>query len=108
MVNNIRTPRPGTTVASRRIAAAVDDEGWQKFRLSMKGKSTATKLDMLKKYWTDNGGTRTTHNDDSWKINVRVDNYIKALCRGGQLTPGQSLETVLTALDADWKSVIKK
>lgn len=105
MANNIRTPRVGLTETSRRIATAVDDEDWQLFRVSMKGKSTAKKLDMLKGYWRDNGGTQSTHNEDSWKINVRVDNYIKALCRGGQLGAGESLET---ALAADWKLVILK
>lgn len=127
--NSIRTPRVGTSVTSRRIAQAVDDEDWQKFRLSMKGKSTEQKLEMLEQYYTDAEATvfaRTLlgisasrrHADDpndprcmhsgvdmDCDVCVRLDNYIKALCRGGQLYPGESLETVL---NQDWKPRIKR
>jgi hypothetical protein len=38
-------------------------------------------------------------------ICIRVDNYLKALARGGQLESGVSLEK---ALEADWKLTIRK
>ena len=53
MANSIRTPRQGTSETSRRIAQAVDDEEWQEFRVSMKGKSTTDKLRMLKAYYNE-------------------------------------------------------
>jgi len=88
MSNSIRTPREGVTVNSKRIAQAVDNEEWQKFRVSMKGKSTREKLDMLREYYYAPGAsTRPTDED----VAIRVDNYIKALCRGGQLYPGCNL-----------------
>ena len=81
-MNTIRTPRQGTNETSRRIARAVDNEEWQKFRISLKGKSTREKMYRLFMYHHD------TNDED---INIRVDNYIKALCRGGLLYPGCSL-----------------
>ena len=99
-MNSIRIPRQGTTETSRRIAVAVDDEEWQKFRVSMKGKSTQEKLLMLREYMQQ---TRHTHPVD-WltpydlvhcDVCIRLDNYIKALSRGGQLFARESLETAL-------------
>lgn len=103
MTNSIRTPRKGVTASSRRIAEAVDDQDWQTFRLSMKGKSTKDKLVMLQDYWNtaESDKVRVKWGD----VDIRVDNYIKALCRGGQLHPGESLET---ALEANWQLRIKK
>ena len=101
-MNSIRTPRQGVTAKSRRIAEAVDNEEWQKFRLSMKGKSTASKMMMLKKYWHINihgHVVRESDTRDVFQYNcdicIRVDNYIKALCRGGQLHAGEDLFSVL-------------
>jgi hypothetical protein len=105
MANSIRTPRQGTTPGSRRIAQAVDDEEWQKFRLSLKGISTRDKLNNLCEYWN-----QEAHNDKAdpdtvdCDVCIRVDNYIKALCRGGQLHPGESLRS---ALIVDWNLIIK-
>jgi hypothetical protein len=58
------------------IAEAVNDDEWQKFRLSLKGTSTETKLRKLREYL--DGG------DDTLVV-IRVDNYLKALARGGQI-----------------------
>lgn len=99
MSNSIRTPRQGMSATSRRIAEAVDDEDWQKFRLSMKGQSTERKLNMLEEYYNAHVG------EDEDNVTIRVDNYIKALCRGGQLYPGESIET---ALNHNWNLLIKK
>jgi len=97
MTNSIRTPRLGTNATSRRIAQAVDNEEWQKFRVSMKGHTTQTKLDMLCWYVNEEG----EHNHDgdhfdtaACDVCIRVDNYIKALCRGGQLWPNETLQTL--------------
>jgi hypothetical protein len=96
MPNSIRTPRQGVSARSRRIAQAVDNEGWQEVRLSMKGISTAEKLDVLEKYWKEE---HHKHHDlffgdlikpidiEDCDICIRVDNYLKALMRGGQLVP---------------------
>lgn len=104
MANSIRTPKLGTTANSKRIAEAVDNERWQEYRLSMKGKSTLEKLTMLRFYYMglySNADLEASQTD----IDIRIDNYIKALCRGGQLHPGESLET---ALANDWKLDVKR
>lgn len=111
MANSIRTPRQGLTQGSRRIAQAVDNEEWQKFRVSLKGKSTAKKLQMLSYYYYEQA--EHTHPLDSitpydmvhCDVCIRVDNYIKALCRGGQLFAGESLGT---AVNVAWNLPIKK
>jgi hypothetical protein len=101
------------TAGSRRIAQAVDDEEWQKFRVSMKGKTTEVKLVMLDAYW---GSQHSIHavcwigfaeDLNSCDICIRVDNYIKALCRGGQLYAGESLHTALNA-QPRWNLRIKR
>lgn len=79
MPNTIRNPKQGKTAGSRAIAAAVDNQAWQEFRVSLKGIDTADKLTKLKTYLRsgpDGIETRTK----------RVDNYLKALARGGQVT----------------------
>jgi hypothetical protein len=102
MANSIRTPKVGINIYAKRIAEAVDNEEWQRFRVSMKGKSTHEKLDMLKRYYTTHSVGGQFPSDD---VKIRVDNYIKALCRGGQLYPGQSLDT---ALVLGWHLEVKK
>jgi hypothetical protein len=105
-VNTIRTPRQGRTQLSRRIARAVDDENWQLFRVSMKGKPTKQKLEMLQAYWQlhmDNHDH--VMGDDGCDYCIRVDNYIKALSRGGQLHPGESLVSVSRLF---WRPRIKR
>jgi hypothetical protein len=78
MANSIRTPKQGVTASSRRIAEAVDDEEWQKFRLSLKGRSTQNKLHLLNEYLYE-------YNGEDEDVLIRVDNYLKALARGGQI-----------------------
>jgi len=99
MSNSIRTPREGVTANSKRIAQAVDDEEWQKFRVSMKGKSTRQKLDMLEQYYMD--GMSRCFDASTDDIRIRVDNYVKALCRGGLLYPGCDLTVML---ESNWSS----
>jgi hypothetical protein len=77
--NTIRNPKQGKTERSRQIASAVDDQGWQEFRISLKGLTTREKLRKLKSYLASGPGGRDTRK-------VRVDNYLKALARGGQVT----------------------
>lgn len=121
MTNSIRTPKKGLTANSRRIAEAVDNEDWQKLRLSLKGRSTQNKLYMLEDYWNEgyfhfnlggvcrwsrNGDCTLVVDEKEWEnYQIRIDNYIKALCRGGQLFAGESLETVIAA---NWEPKIKK
>jgi len=109
MANSIRTPREGVTDSQRRIARAVDNEEWQKFRVSMRGKTTEQKIKMLRHYF-EGGIVKAMNGDADYiydDIVVRVDNYIKALCRGGQLEPGLSLEWVLSHL-IKWDALKEK
>jgi hypothetical protein len=55
-------------------------EEWQKLRVGMKGVSTRVKILRLERYLMSGEG-RTK---PKW---IRIDNYIKALARGGLLTP---------------------
>lgn len=93
MPNSIRTPKQGTSATSKRIAEAVDDEEWQKFRLSLKGISTQAKLGLLQTYWSLH-----CMNDDYDDLWIRVDNYLKALARGGQIEPVRGGEYVAELL----------
>jgi hypothetical protein len=88
------------------VQEAVADPVWQAFRREMKGRSTARKLHDLHEYYVDMSRDYLTSLDDvKWAaVRVQVDNYIKALCRGGQLYPGESLQT---ALDNGWDLRIK-
>lgn len=116
MANSIRTPRQGTSETSRRIAQAVDNEDWQRFRLLLKGTPTREKLNMLSEYWRIRYNStceyvREPHGDHGLDpdivdcdVCIRVDNYIKALCRGGQLARGESL---LSMIRCNWNPDIK-
>lgn len=69
------------------MICCVQDGFWQRFRLSMKGRATSEKLDMLAEW-------REMHmyiNPDKSRTlprrhQVQIDNYINALKRGGQLS----------------------
>jgi hypothetical protein len=64
------------------IKEYVNDNPWQGFRRSLKGLSTEVKLDELQNYLE----SRTTEDGFLGRdVEVRVDNYINALLRGGQL-----------------------
>lgn len=95
---------------SQRIANAVNNEEWQQFRLSLKGEPTRKKLQMLRAYWEEysaltvsSGASHDNCGERAWRA-VRVDNYIKALCRGGQLFRGESLQSMIRC---DWDPDIK-
>lgn len=116
MSNSVRTPKVGVSETSQRIADAVDNEDWQQFRLSLKGISTRDKLARLQTYWEEYAHCESPEDPENmlrqeaadireraWRY-VRVDNYIKALCRGGQLFSGESLRTMVAC---DWKPEIK-
>lgn len=106
MVNSIRTPRQGKTAGSREIAEAVDDQAWQEFRISLKGISTRDKLNKLQAYYEEDVSDKPGYGNKSEKQlrYVRIDNYIKALCRGGQLYSAESLQTVIAS---EWNPDIK-
>lgn len=65
------------------IAEAVNDDQWQAFRRSLKGTSTRHKL--LELIWYMSRNKINQEGDVSRVVEVRVDNYINALLRGGQL-----------------------
>jgi hypothetical protein len=99
--------------SANRIAEAVNNEEWQEFRLSLKGLLTDTKLIKLHNYWTGSSQHAVCFQCEDHiydmcihcDICLQVDNYIKALCRGGQLYPGESLRT---ALRQNWKLKIRR
>lgn len=76
-----------------KVQAAVNDPEWQEVRQSLKGIPTKEKIEHLAAYYKLYGGDRRE------KIQIQVDNYIKSLCRGGQLRKGTTLKT---ALDNNW------
>lgn len=89
-----------------RIHKAVSNQEWQIFRISLKGKTTERKLQLLKEYFEEKVSGDCLDGTDSYDdVCIRVDNYIKALCRGGQLYAGESLET---ALSTNWNLLVKK
>ena len=96
-----------------RVKTAVADPKWQEFRKGLKGLSTQDKLTDLRQYfertrkqWLGNyTGSRTSDYSKYLDASVQVDNYIKSLCRGGQLHPGESLQTII---QKDWAPKIKK
>ena len=57
----------------------VHNPKWQLVRLSMKGKPTAEKLDILSTWWETQLGYAP------YATEVQVGNYLGALRRGGQL-----------------------
>lgn len=87
MTNSIRTPRQGKSASSRRIAQAVDNEEWQEFRQELKGCHTNFKLYKLTMYFTGWQGPEHSHtaDDSDCDVCIRVNNYLKALARGGQI-----------------------
>jgi hypothetical protein len=56
-----------------------DSERWQLFRVSMKGRTTSEKLYMLHNYYAKHDAATVA------REKCRIDNYIGALKRGGQL-----------------------
>lgn len=75
------------------VLEVVKDDEWQQMRLSLKGESTARKLWLLYGYRERREGELALeHADDNVKLewerkalHCRVDNYLGALRRGGQL-----------------------
>lgn len=66
------------SIQMNEILRCVNDAKWQSFRKSLKGLSTAEKLRKLRSYKRNNSGRC---------VDVRVENYLNALRRGGQLPP---------------------
>lgn len=73
--------RKVTSLRQQEILEAVRNTSWQRFRLSLKGLSTEDKLIALEGYCE----RREREGSISRTDQVRVDNYINALLRGGQL-----------------------
>jgi hypothetical protein len=67
------------------VYSAPGYEDWQKFRVSLKGQSTKVKLFRLRQRFT-----YAIIDELPWWDRCRMDNYIGALKRGGQL--GMDLE----------------
>lgn len=72
------------------VLEAVKCDEWQKFRLSLKGRSTEAKLQHLRKWLAFE-----EYRDSCCPLErreVQVLNYLHALARGGQLASGCTLE----------------
>lgn len=81
---------------------AIKDEEWQELRLALKGTRTHEKLDKLRIYYeqcVENG------EQDKRKGMIIIDNYLKALARGGQLYAGVD---VIWAISLNFKLEIKR
>lgn len=71
------------TLSRGEIQKCVNNEEWQLFRQTLKGLPTHTKLQMLKDYLWE--GTLSDDVEEMRKRRVRVENYLNALRRGGEL-----------------------
>jgi len=63
----------------QQIDKAVSSDDWQKFRVSLKGLSTSTKLQKLSNW--------VVKKHNSKRAKLQASNYRGALRRGGQLKP---------------------
>jgi hypothetical protein len=97
-----------------RVLEAVRDPEWQKFRKSLKGMDTASKLNNLRDWYNDRphthevetlAGGSLTHGRDTCAPCVQLDNYLKALARGGQIHAGIN---IVAAVGWDWNLRIRK
>lgn len=64
------------------LAPSADE--WQQFRVSLKGQSTAMKLARLDLRYL--ASQHTSFEGDKLLEKIRIDNYLGALVRGGQLS----------------------
>jgi hypothetical protein len=87
------------------VAQATGDPEWQAFRESLKGTTTKVKLAKLREYFEESVERSLDGHMVYDDVCVRVDNYLKALARGGQLERGINLET---AILSNWKVPIRK
>ncbi len=71
-------------VGRSEVLVFVQDNHWQKVRLSMKGVSLAEKYRILTEYLAEEPNSRA--------YQVRVTNYVTALSRGGLIKPADYLE----------------
>jgi hypothetical protein len=85
-----------------RVLEAVKDEEWQRFRTSLKGKATGDKLNDLRDWWVDRHVSDIVLfpelHIDKWAgcdTCVQIDNYLKALARGGQLEHGVGIRVAI-------------
>lgn len=90
---------------AERVQLAVRNDPWQRFRVSLKGTTTEHKLERLMNYWDSRHADMERRMEYECTVCIRVDNYLKALCRGGQLHPGTSLEK---ALKDNWDIKIRR
>jgi hypothetical protein len=102
---------PTQNERQRRIAEAVADPEWQMFREGLRGMDTESKLNNLAEYYgeqchdEEQPDPTQTVEPLTCLVCIRVDNYLKALARGGQLPAGVSLKQ---ALLWDWNLRILK
>jgi hypothetical protein len=90
-----------------RVLEAVRDPEWQKFRKSLKGMDTASKLNNLRDWYNDRPHTHEPSGTErhTCKPCVQLDNYLKALARGGQIHAGIN---IVAAVGWDWNLRIRK
>ena len=78
-----RWPYEISALTFEEIHRYIKDDEWQRFRRSLKGKSTKVKLETLQKLRSVLTGGGKFELDRANQ--VRIDNYLNALKRGGQL-----------------------
>src|SRR5947208_287754 len=74
----------------------VHEAEWQEFRIQLKGKPTAVKLQFLEKWYDGTAYQGLAGNLYSkWQREVQVGNYLGALRRGGQLDSNNQVRRYL-------------
>lgn len=78
--------QPDSTAVRQAVYLAADAPKWQLFRVSMKGLTTEAKIFMLEQWLSQNSTSKPDTSRSIREIDrIRVNNYIGALRRGGQL-----------------------
>jgi hypothetical protein len=77
-------------VARSEVFRAVDNEEWQKVRLSMKGVSLTKKYEILSLYLKKSVEAFESGDisaNEMRRVEIRITNYVTALSRGGLIEP---------------------
>lgn len=77
-------------VARSEVFRAIDNEEWQKVRLSMKGVSLTKKYEILSLYLKKSVEAFESGDiniNEMRRVEIRITNYVTALSRGGLIEP---------------------
>ena len=77
-------------VARSEVFRAIDNDEWQKVRLSMKGASLTKKYEILSLYLKKSVEAFESGDiniNEMRRVEIRITNYVTALSRGGLIEP---------------------